>query len=435
VRRVLERCLVRDKNLRYRDIGDVRIELDFHVTAAIPGTDVLLFVRHRNDGRTPIEAWDGERSATVIDMDDTYMSTFAWSPTGHVLFTRGFGEPELWAVPFSPRRMEVTGDPFLVMPNATSPSVSANGTLTVLRGASLESGELVWVSLDGSVEVIGSTGELAVNPLVSPDGTRVAFASGSSPPDLDLWVRDLERGVNSRVADLDSFILPVAWSADGSTIAAATFDPSNRDDGQKTLFFAADGTGQTREPYVGLVTSISDDWTTAVSISDPQQREVTISAISLGDFSVLNEVLTTRGSFLSPQLSPDTTLMLYSSLEEDELQVYCTRFPSGEGRWQVSTDGGRFPSWSRDGSAIYYQTSEALFRVRVTREPDLRFGVPERLFEIDSISDNFNGTLTPAPDGERFVTVRPRQAEQKKAEPQSISVIENWYEEYRPRRD
>ncbi len=404
--------------------------IDFHSTAAIPGTDVILFVRHRTDQRTPIEAWDGERIVVIADFDDTYITAPVWSPSGHVLFTRGFGELSLWAVPFSPERMETTGDAFLVQTDASAPSVSADGTLSFVRGSAGLGGELIWVLPDGSIESIGDGGELVTSPIVSPDGTRVAFAGGSTPNDLEIWVRDLERGINTRISSLEGFVIPTAWSPDGSEIAVMNFDPAATESAQTTRFLSTDGTGPTREPYPGLLGAFDTDWKRAVMISDPRLGAVQISAIDLEQRTVIGEVASSDNGFLFVSLSPDGTLLLYGSRESGEAQVYCTRFPSGEGRWQVSSDGGSNPSWAPDGTAAYYlNTDDRLMQVPVTPEPSLRFGVPRPVFPEKADTADFSN-IVPAPDGERFISVRAHD-EEDAATGFKLLLIENWYEEFR----
>ena len=82
-----------------------------------------------------------------------------------------------------------------------------------------------------------------------------------------------------------------------------------------------------------------------------------------------------------------------------EQQVFCTRFPSGEGRWQVSPDGGGRPHWSPEGIAAYYRNSDQeLMRVEVTREPSLRFGIPQRVFPVKPhIAES--AVISPVPGG------------------------------------
>ncbi len=405
--------------------------VDFHAVAAIPGTNVLLIVRHRTDQRIPVEAWDGSRSVIISEFEDQYLSAPVWSPSGHVLFARGFGKLDLWAVPFSPERMEVTGDPFLVQTDATAPSVSAAGTLSFVRGSANLSGELVWVLPDGSTELIGDGGKVVNSAIVSPDGSRIAFAGGSNPMDQDIWVRDLERGINTRVSSLEGFVVPIAWSPDGREIAAINFNPAARKNDQTTRFLAADGSGESREPYVGILPAFNADWTRAVVVSDPRRGSTTASVFDLEQMAKMGD-LTAEISMGGVAISPDGELMLYESRESGESQIYCTRFPSGEGRWQISGDGGSSPAWSPDGSWAYYQNTEnELIRVSVTREPSIRFGTPEKVFAIMPKLAEF-GRVTPAPDGKRFISVRGRDDEAAKAG-YKLMLIENWFEEFRSR--
>lgn len=404
--------------------------LDYHAIASIPGTDVLLFVRHQNDQRTPVIAWDGTRSVVLADFEDQYVSTLAWSPSGHVLFTRGFGETDLWAVPFSPERMESTGDPFLVHPEAVGPSVSRDGTLAFARGKVENGGELIWILPDGSIESIGDGGEMVSTTLVSPDGTRVAYGGGTGPQDMQMWVRDLERGINTRISSLGGFVIPSGWSPDSREIAVMNFDPAVREEGPHTHFLAADGTGPTRAPYPGLLSSFDEGWTTAALVSDPQRNPVSISAIDLADMSTIGEVAQAEGSFLWTSLSPDGTLLLYASGDAGKTQVYCTRFPSGEGRWQISSDGGSRPVWSADGATVYYtDTDRDLIRVALTSEPAIRFGLPEPVFETTPDISLFNA-IQPTPDGERFISTRGSAGDEAETG-FSLSIIEHWAEEFR----
>ncbi len=406
--------------------------IDFHAVAAIPGTDVIVYVRHLSDQRTPIEAWDGERTVVIGDFEDTMAAVPVWSPSGHILFSRGFGERSIWAVPFSPVRMEVTGDPFLVQADASSPSVSASGTLAFARGSPGMSGELIWILSDGSIETIGNGGEFVTAPVVSPDGTRIAFAAGSTPADLEIWVRDLERGINTRISSSDGFVFPSAWSPDGTEIAVMSFDPSNRETGQQTMFLASDGSGPTHEVYPGLLAAFDQDWTHAVQVSDPRGGRVNIAVVDLAERTVIGEISSTQGNFLFLSISPDGAYLLYESSESGEQQVYCTRFPSGEGRWQVSSEGGRQPKWSPDGSTVYYQNNDAdLMTVEVTHEPTLRFGIPRRAFDVSPNLADF-AYISPAPDGERFVSVRSRD-EDATGNGSQILMIENWFDEFRKR--
>jgi hypothetical protein len=60
-----------------------------------------------------------------------------------------------------------------------------------------------------------------------------------------------------------------------------------------------------------------------------------------------------------PMFSPDGRWLAYSSDETGREEVYVTPFPGSGGKWQVSTAGGQFPTWSQTKHELLYQ-SDAL---------------------------------------------------------------------------
>jgi hypothetical protein len=39
-------------------------------------------------------------------------------------------------------------------------------------------------------------------------------------------------------------------------------------------------------------------------------------------------------------------------------EVYVRPFPASGGKWQISTEGGYLPTWSRDGRELFYETPD-----------------------------------------------------------------------------
>ncbi len=64
------------------------------------------------------------------------------------------------------------------------------------------------------------------------------------------------------------------------------------------------------------------------------------------------------------QFSPDGRWVAYQSNESGREEIYIRPFagpaasgavaPAAGGQWQVSTAGGRYPRWRRDGAELYY---------------------------------------------------------------------------------
>ena len=82
-----------------------------------------------------------------------------------------------------------------------------------------------------------------------------------------------------------------------------------------------------------------------------------------------------------PRFSPDGRFVAYHSDESGRDEIYVKPFPSGEGKWQVSVNGGRIPVWSRDGERLYYISNGTIQRVQVTTESGLTLSTPEMVLE------------------------------------------------------
>jgi Tol biopolymer transport system component len=57
---------------------------------------------------------------------------------------------------------------------------------------------------------------------------------------------------------------------------------------------------------------------------------------------------------VTPSFSPDGKWLAYANDESGHFEVYIQPFPSGTGRWQVSTAGGGRPSWRKDSKELYF---------------------------------------------------------------------------------
>jgi Tol biopolymer transport system component len=108
-------------------------------------------------------------------------------------------------------------------------------------------------------------------------------------------------------------------------------------------------------------------------------------------------------------LSPDGRWLAYVSDEAGQESVYVRPFPSGEGRWQISTPDGFEPRWSPDGKALFYRADATLYRVPVQLAPVFSAGRPVLLFDRVASGGPRLRTYSPSGDGSRLVTFRSTQ--------------------------
>jgi len=110
----------------------------------------------------------------------------------------------------------------------------------------------------------------------------------------------------------------------------------------------------------------------------------------------------------NPRISPDGRFLAYVSDESGKREVFVTRFPSAEGKWQVSVDGGSFPVWSPDGGALFYLDSTRVKQVDVVTSPSLQLGTPRTLFDAAEVGIDVQGfsRFDVSRDGRELLMVR-----------------------------
>jgi hypothetical protein len=125
---------------------------------------------------------------------------------------------------------------------------------------------------------------------------------------------------------------------------------------------------------------------------------------------------------------------VYTSNETGQFEVYVTRFPTGEGKWPISVNGGFSPQWSEQSSEIFYVGPDQTMMV-VPVEPHSTFQVPlpKSLFSADGVGVVFSNrpvggpvihSYTVTSDGQRFVMVQYLEGENQ-ASP-TITLVQDW---------
>ncbi len=406
---------------------DEATEVDFHSPSVAVGTSSVLFVTHKRNLEFDLEQLTDSRRTVLLTMDQIFSARPCYAPTGQVLFRRDDTPPSIWAIDIDLDQGRAKGEPYIVLVGASLASVSLDGTLLVQRGAEDLASKVVRVATDGAVAEIKGDFEYPYAPILSPNGRFLAISDGHLPR-TDLWVRDLERGSTSRLTTFDKAVIPIAWSPDSREIAAVLFDTSVPDK-ISTLFVYADGTGESRPPIEALVGSISRDWTLGLVTSNPFGDDQRLEAINLVDRSEPTPI-GAETNVGRPALNPDGTLVAYSQRRSNRPEVYLTRFPHAEGRWSVSIDGGRSPTWSADGKTIFFESidGDAIMAATVETEPELKVGIPTTALDAKALRLSLDAGWSPNPDGSGFTAV---QSDPGSSEARTLSIITNWHEQFR----
>jgi Tol biopolymer transport system component len=121
------------------------------------------------------------------------------------------------------------------------------------------------------------------------------------------------------------------------------------------------------------------------------------------------------------RFSPDGRWLTYQSNETGRPEVYVQPFPTANGKWRVSTDGGAQPQWGADGREIFYVGADhRLMAAPVTLSPSplgVQVGAPITLFSVRPDSE-----YAASADGQRFLVNAPL-ADVASA---PITIVLNW---------
>ncbi len=187
------------------------------------------------------------------------------------------------------------------------------------------------------------------HPALSPDGSRIAYASTESG-NYDVFVVDVNGGSKIQLTANPGMDFGPAWFPDGTELAFVSDRSGSRDIWKVSQF----GGGATTLVENADLPAISPDGTRIAFQRPSQSGETRICVAPLSDPSSVTTLTGDEDGLWShenPAWSPDGKWICYSS---------------NEGLWTVPADGGkpepltsgqgadRWPAWSSDGRYVYF---------------------------------------------------------------------------------
>jgi Tol biopolymer transport system component/tRNA A-37 threonylcarbamoyl transferase component Bud32 len=246
----------------------------------------------------------------------------------------------------------------------TTFTASQNGLLVYEPGSKTLGTDVYW--MDRSGKALSKVAERAFYKgagRISPDGKRLALSMGD--PQADIWVLDLDRGSRTRLTFGGATHLEPSWSADGQRVCYTRQNGTTVMTGTSLRARVANGGGQEEvlmetnpsTPVVLLSPQWSPDGRYLVHLEQSGPTGAGVWALPLtGEkkpFPIVQPQVP-QSRVVQYRLSPDGRWVAYSSTESGREEVYVTHFPSGQGRWQVSQNGGTFPAWRGDSKEIWF---------------------------------------------------------------------------------
>jgi serine/threonine-protein kinase len=136
---------------------------------------------------------------------------------------------------------------------------------------------------------------------------------------------------------------------------------------------------------------------------------------------------------LHPSFSPDGRWLAYDSDESGTLQVYVRAFPDKGGKWQISSTGGVFPEWSRDGRELFFRNLDNQIMVAAySVKGDSFVADKPRLWSDKTLANRaIFPTYDLAPDGKRIAALMPAEGVEDQKAQSHVIFLENFFDELR----
>ena len=296
------------------------------------------------------------------------------------------------------------------------PVISPDGTSVAFAAI----GDIYLMPIGGKPENLTKDRFLDTEPAWSPDGTRLAYSSDKGGDLLQLWVRDLATGQDRQLTRLITQPMGASWSPDGSRIAFLEVDGMWRRAAVSVVDVATGKVTKIHDSLFGpgMPTWSPDGRRVAVAMVAPYSarfREgtnqiLTMSADGGGDrwFAPQpNLSIDSRGG-CGPEWSPDGTkmAMIYEGVLS-VVPVSQSGEPLGPPR-RITTEQAHAPSWAGDSKRILYQSMDKLRLIDIETGEikdvpvDLKYtlGIPKgrKLIHAGTLVDGKNETARPAMD-------------------------------------
>jgi len=325
-----------------------------------------------------------------------------------VVFARFGGV--IFSVPFSLRRRAVDGEPVRVLDgvspggNSTSPDFALAGNGWLLYRQQTE-------SVDGTVVVVDRTGRerpLRANPgrysdpIVSPDGQRVAIVLHGGRFNVgDIWMHEVQGGAWYRVTSDGQSYRP-RWSRDGERILYINGSAAN----SRILSRTWDGSGRVDTLRDGRdLAEIEPGLAGGLSAIRTYSGPRDIYLAPTDSLSAMRPFVVGPADETNPAISPDGRWLAYTSNETGAREVYVRPLTGPGPRVAVSVGGGGTQRWSRDGGTLYYRGSTHIMAATVSTQNGFAVTRRDSLFP-DTFAQGIGSGWDVMPNGREFVIVR-----------------------------
>jgi len=278
----------------------------------------------------------------------------------YLLFVR---DGAMYAQRFDAAKLRLTGEPRKVVDDSdydedrahAYASVAETGALVYLPASNRERKvEVGWYDRGGRL-VEKLFDDVSVDSLsLTPDDSKIAMTRFAAKKGaLDIYVYDVARGIRSKLTGGLANYDQITWSQSGDRILF-----SADGDGMYDVYGQADDGATPAQPvWKGgddkHPNAVSPDGRFLLAKQYSAKTKDDIWLVPLDGSAKPSVLIATDESEGGSRFSPDGKWIVYASEQSGRAEVYVRAFPSGRSL-QVSVEGGEAPSWSPDGSEIYF---------------------------------------------------------------------------------
>jgi Tol biopolymer transport system component len=227
-----------------------------------------------------------------------------------------------------------------------------------------------------------SAGE-TITLAISPDGHSVLFdRTRLDVGTFDVWMADLERGVETRLTSDPNTEFDPVWLPDGKHVVYSVVRGSLPQLVRRDLATGAE------EPLLPPGTfqealEVTPDGRRLLFSQTGAKGPSGIWTLSLAGAPALRPVIVSKSSQEIGRLSPDGRFIAFISDESGQADAYVESIDSPSEKVRLSTTGAVLLRWSRDGKEVFFTSPDhRLFAVPVKTSPSLQIGAPAALFSL-----------------------------------------------------
>jgi Tol biopolymer transport system component len=338
----------------------------------------------------------------------------------------------LRALPFDPKRLEVTGVPQDVADSVASNAVtyqtlastSSTGVLTYLDARPRS--HIVWMDRSGNVvDEVAPAGNYG-NVCLASDSKQALYDRADETGNLDIWAVE-PAAAPSRLTFDPSEDFYLTCSPDAAYTAFASLR------GGYPTIYTIDVAVPGSEKLLldaGIPTLANHVATQHGAIVYSALQEATgwdLWILPLAGERDPYAFAESPADEVNGRLSPDGRWLAYASNDGGAYEVYVRPFPDGPGRWQVSKSGGFQPRWRSDGRELFFLAPDGRLMAAMVNGSGSTFSTSDviELFTVgvtawEGLSNG--AQYAPTSDGLEFLVNRRRP----EAAALPITAVINW---------